>query len=312
MEKNANYALVGFAAMFLFVGLIVFVIWLARFSVTREYDLYDIIFEGPVRGISEGGEVHFNGIKVGDVTRISLDPQNAARVIARVKVTDDVPIKTDSYATLEAQGITGVNYVQITAGTPGRPLLKDVTPRGDVPVLRSQKGALADLLEGGGTVLQRTVEALDRVNRLLSDSNIRAISGTMEDVNAISGEVRARKALIADAQRSLQSIDLAAQRIGVLAESSNTLVNTDAKRALSDLADAATEIKAAANDTRGMISDLKGPTSDFATNGLPQLTEAIGSLQTATDSLNRVVTEAEQSPRAFIGKTPAKEVKVKP
>jgi len=312
MEKNANYALVGFASMILFAGLIVFIIWLARFSVTREYDLYDIIFEGPVRGISEGGEVHFNGIKVGDVTRIALDPANAARVVARIKVTDDVPIRTDSYATLEAQGITGVNYVQITAGTPQRPLLKTTVPRGVVPVIRSQKGTLADLLEGGGTVLQRTVEALDRVNRLLSDSNIRAFSGTMEDVNAITGELRARKALIADAQRTLQSIDLAAQNIGALAESSNTLVNQDAKAALNDLASAAKEIEAAAKDTRGVVSELKGPASDFATTGLPQLTTAIGSLQTATESLNRVLNEAERSPQAFVSKTPAKEVKVKP
>lgn len=312
MEKNANYALVGIASMVLFAGLIVFIIWLARFSLNREYDLYDIIFEGPVRGISEGGEVHFNGIKVGDVTRIALDPANAARVVARVKVTDDVPIRTDSYATLEAQGITGVNYVQITAGTRQRPLLKTVTPRGEVPVIRSQKGTLADLLEGGGTVLQRTVEALDRVNRLLSDSNIRAFSGTMEDVNSITGELRARKAMIADLQRTLQSIDLTAQKIGTLAESSNTMINEDGRRALKDIAAAAEEIKGATQDTRGMISELKGPTAEFANTGLPQLTDAIGSLQTATDSLNRVVNEAQQSPRAFIGKTPAKEVKVEP
>jgi phospholipid/cholesterol/gamma-HCH transport system substrate-binding protein len=312
MEKNANYALVGAISIGLFIGLIVFIFWLAQFRLNREFDLYDIIFEGPVRGISEGGEVHFNGIKVGEVTKIALDPANAARVIARIKVTEDVPIKTDSYATLEAQGITGVNYVQITAGTAGRPLLKDVTPRGDVPVLRSQKGTLADLLEGGGTVLQRAVEALDRVNRLLSDSNLRAFSGTMEDVNALSGELRSRKAMIADLQRTIQSADLATQRIATLAETSNDMLSGDGKRALGDLADAAAEIKATAAETRGMVSELRGPTSEFAQSGLPRLTETISSLQDAADNLNRVVTEAEQSPQAFLGKQRAKEIKVEP
>jgi len=312
MEKNANYALVGIASMVLFAGLVVFIIWLARFSLNREYDHYDVIFQGPVRGISEGGEVHFNGIKVGEVTRIALDPANSARVIARIKVTSDVPIRTDSYATLEAQGITGVNYIQITAGTRNKRLLKGTVARGEIPVIPSQKGALADLLEGGGTVLQRTVEALDRVNRLLSDSNINTLSGAFEDVHALTSEVAQRKAIVADAQHALQSIDLTAQRIGALAESSNQLVNGDAKKTLNDLAGAAEEIRAAAKDTRGMISQLQGPTADFANNGLPQLTSAIGSLQTATESLNRVVTEAEQSPQAFISKTPAKEVKVKP
>ena len=312
MEKNANYALVGIASMVLFAGLIVFVIWLARFSLNKEYDHYDVIFQGPVRGISAGGEVHFNGIKVGDVTRIALDPANTARVIARIKVTSDVPIRTDSYATLDPQGITGVNYVQITAGTRNKPLLKGTVARGEVPVIPSQKGALADLLEGGGTVLQRTVEALDRVNRLLSDNNVRTFSSALEDIHSVTGELAQRRAIIADAQHTLQSIDQTAQRVTVLVDSSNQLVNGDAKKTLGDLAGAAQEIRAAAKDTRTLVSQLQGPSADFATNGLPQLTSAISSLQTATESLNRVVSEAEQSPQAFIGKTPAKEVKVKP
>ncbi|MGZ5947622.1 MAG: MlaD family protein, partial [Caulobacteraceae bacterium] len=179
MERNANYALVGFASLVLFVGLAAFVLWLAQVRFARDFDLYDIVWDGPVRGISQGGEVHFNGIKVGDVQRISLDHENPSLVVARIKVTSDVPIKTDSYATLEAQGITGVNYVQITAGTRTRPLLKQATPHGQIPVIRSQKSALADLLEGGGTVLQRSVEALDRVNRLLSDQNLKTVSGML-------------------------------------------------------------------------------------------------------------------------------------
>ncbi|MEI9891232.1 MAG: hypothetical protein WDN45_12300 [Caulobacteraceae bacterium] len=61
-----------------------------------------------------------------------------------------------------------------------------------------------------------------------------------------------------------------------------------------------------------MLSKLDGPTTDFATNGLPQLTSAIGSLQTATESINRVLNEAERSPGALISKPPAKEIEVKP
>ncbi|MDO8902802.1 MAG: MlaD family protein, partial [Phenylobacterium sp.] len=123
MEKNANYALVGLSTLILFVGLVIFSIWLARVAFARDYDVYDILFQGPVRGLSQGGEVHFNGIKVGEVTDISLDRTNPSRVISRIRVNSDVPIRVDSYATLEPQGITGLNYVQITAGTSTRPLL---------------------------------------------------------------------------------------------------------------------------------------------------------------------------------------------
>src|ERR1700761_6202092 len=156
MEKNANYALVGLSSLILFVGLVIFVVWLARVSFSQEYDLYDIVFDGPVRGLSQGAEVHFNGIKVGEVTKISLDPHDSRLVIARAQVTSDVPIRVDSYATLQPLGITGVNYMDITAGTVSKPLLKDTVPNGHVPVMSGRRDALSDLLAGGGYIVQRS------------------------------------------------------------------------------------------------------------------------------------------------------------
>jgi phospholipid/cholesterol/gamma-HCH transport system substrate-binding protein len=312
MERNANSALVGAVTLFLFMGLVVFVVWLAKLQFNQEYDVYDILFVGPVRGLSEGGEVHFNGIKVGEVTKIALDKSDPNRVIARARVTSDVPIRTDSYATLEPQGITGVNYVQIAAGTPSKPMLKETVKSGEVPVIRSQRSALSDLLEGGGTVLTRTIEALDRINLVLSDDNVATFGAALDDVQAVTAELRERKAIIADAQKALQSIDATAQSIAELSKSTESLVTGDGKRSLSQLADAASELKAAAKDARGMISKLEGPTTDFASTGLPQLSAAIVTLQSAAESLDRLVGDVEQNPRGLVGKAPAKELEVKP
>ena len=312
MERDANYALVGVVSLAIFVGLVAFVVWLAGYSFNRQYDLYDVVFIGPIRGLSEGGEVHFNGIKVGEVTDISLDPKDPNRVIARIRLREGVPVRVDSYATLEPQGITGVNYVQITAGTPSKPLLKATVPDDEVPVIRSQKSALSDLLEGGGTVLQRTVQALDQINELLTDENIRSVSATMHNVEDVTAELKARKAMLADLQRTIQDLERTSASIRQLADSSNNLVNTDGRRTLANLADAAQELKATAQTTQGMIKKLEGPTVDFATNGLPELQAAISSLQRSSDSLNGLVSEVRQSPRSLIGKTPAKEVEVEP
>jgi phospholipid/cholesterol/gamma-HCH transport system substrate-binding protein len=312
MERNANYALVGAASLALFVGLIVFIVWLARIQFAHEYTDYQVLFIGPVRGLSEGGEVHFNGIKVGEVKTIGLDETDPKRVIALVKLLSKVPIRVDSYASLEPQGITGVNYIQITAGTATKPLLKDVTPRGKLPVIQTRSSALSDLLEGSGTVLNATVDALNRVNRILSDDNIKTLTATMHDVQAVTAEARKRKELLADADATIKSIDQTAQSIKQLSDSSNALVNGDGKRTLKEASEAAAEIKAAAVDTRAMVAKLQGPTSDFATTGLPQLTSAIVTLQQAANSLNRLVSEAEQSPRSLVAKPPAKEVEVKP
>lgn len=319
MERNANYALVGLSTLILTVALAVFVVWLARVRINAEYDLYDIVFQGPVRGLNEGGEVHFNGIKVGEVTKIALDKFNPRNVIARVRVTEDVPIRVDSYATLEPQGITGLNYVQITAGTGVRPLLKEADkPRCErlglgrdcIPIIRSQRSAISDLLEGGGTVLTRTIEALDRVNRVLSDQNIKTFSAALSDTQAVTAELRERKAIIADAQAAIQRIEEATTEIAGLSRSTREVVDGDGKRAIKNLADAADEARAAAKDARAMVGRLQGPTTDFATNGLPQVTAAVIQLQTTAESLERLVNEVQSNPTGALGKGKAEEVKV--
>jgi phospholipid/cholesterol/gamma-HCH transport system substrate-binding protein len=312
MEKNANYALVGLSSLILFIGLVIFVVWLARLRINAEYDLYDILFQGPINGLSQGGEVRFNGIKVGEVTKIALDRTNPARVIARARVTSDVPIRIDSYATLEPLGITGVNYVQITAGSSNKPLLKDTVPRGTIPIIRSQRSALSDLLQGGGTVLTRTIEALDRVNRVLSDENIKTFSQALSDTQAVTAELNRRRAIIGDAQKAVQDADAAIQQVNELVKSSQQLVDGDGRRSLKNIADAAEEAKVSAREVRGMIEKLQGPTSDFANNGLPQVTAAVIQLRSAAEALQRLVDDIQSSPTGTLGKAPSEEVKVKP
>lgn len=312
MERNANYTLVGFVSLLMMLGLVVFVVWLGRMQFNRDYDLYDIVFVGPVRGLTQGAEVHFNGIKVGEVTDLKLDRNDPNRVIARTRVGSDVPIRVDSYATLEPQGITFISYVLITAGTPRMPLLKDRTPEGQVPVIRSQSSALSDLLAGGGNLLAKAVEALDRVNRVLADRNVANFSATLEDINVVTAAARENAQVFADAQAALQSLDIAAKDISALSKSGQNLLDGSAKQALADIGATATELKAAAADARATIGGLRGPTTDFATNTLPQLQGAIVGLQSTAESLERLTNEIERNPRSLIAKEPGKEIEVKP
>ncbi len=312
MERRANYALVGSVTLGLFVGLFAFVVWLAGFQFNKHYDIYDVLFIGPVRGISEGGEVHFNGIKVGEVTRLQLDPADPNHVVARIRLVAGVPIRADSLAILEPQGITGVNYIQINGGTPGKPLLKDVTPNGRIPVIQTQRSTLADILAGGGVAVQKAVEALDRANRLLSDDNISAISATLKDVRSVADEARERRAILEDLQKTVQDADKTAQAVTELSQSANKVLNGDGKRAIANLADTAVELKETSHEARDLIARLKGPTADFATNGLPQLSSTIVSLQQTALSLDGLIKDVRQSPGGVIAKPPAKEVKVKP
>ncbi|MDB5483126.1 MAG: Mammalian cell entry related domain protein [Caulobacteraceae bacterium] len=312
MEKTANYFLVGLSCIALFFAATVFVVWLAKVQFTHDFAEYDVRFQGPVRGLSQGGEVRFNGIKVGDVTKIRLDPRDHGYVLARARVSSDVPIKTDSYATLEPQGFTGETYVQITSGAAASPLLRDTASFGETPVLASRKGSLDSLFEGGGTVMSRAVQALDQVNRVLSPTNVAAIGGILSDTHAVTGELRAHKSMIGDAQKAVQDADVAMARLQLLEASGKSLLDGDARRAIVNAGEAAAELKGTAHELRGMISGLDGPTRDFAANGLPRAVAALAEIQTTSETLNRLMKEVQADPRAFITKTPAKQVTVKP
>jgi phospholipid/cholesterol/gamma-HCH transport system substrate-binding protein len=147
---------------------------------------------------------------------------------------------------------------------------------------------------------------------VLSDDNIKEFTGTLDDVHAITTELRQRKQLFADADTALKRIDAAADSITKLSDNANGMMSGDGRRALKNAADAAEQLKGAASDARALLAKLQGPTTDFANNGLPRLTSAVSSLQQTAESLNRLASEIEQSPQSLISKAPAKEVEVKP
>jgi len=312
MERNANYALVGLISTILLIAMIVFVFWLTNFALSTRYDQYDVVFHGPITGLSRGGDVQFNGIKVGEVSDITLDPKDPNLVHATARVRSDTPVRVDSVASLEPQGITGVTFIQITAGTTSKPLLKSVTPFGQPMTLQSKPGTFSDLLSGGGTVMQRAVETLNRINRVLSDENIDRFSTTMESVKQVTSELRARKEIIAHADQAIISLDNAAQQIQGLGKSAQGLIDSDGKPTLTKIGAAADQIASAAANLHQVIDKVKGPAGDFATTGLPQLSNAIASVQAATDNLNRLISEVQRDPRGFINKPTAKQVQVKP
>jgi phospholipid/cholesterol/gamma-HCH transport system substrate-binding protein len=312
MERNANYALVGLISTILLIAMIVFIFWLTNFALSAKYDDYEVVFHGSISGLSRGGDVQFNGIKVGEVSDIQLDAQDPNKVIAKIRVRTDTPVREDSEASLEPVGITGVNDIQITAGTTSKKLLKDVTPQGQPRIIEAKPGSFASLLSGGGTLMQTALDSLNRVNRVLSDQNIQKFDGIMSDVQSVTAELRERKAIIADADKTLLDADQAAVQIRDLAKSSNGLVQGDAKNTIVKLGAAADEIQGAAADVRTIMAKLKGPTSDFATNGLPQLTAAIAELQASLRKIDRLVDDVDRDPQAFVTKPPAKQVEVKP
>ncbi|HEV7689541.1 MAG TPA: MlaD family protein, partial [Hyphomonadaceae bacterium] len=217
METRANYVLIGAFVLIAAAALALFTLYIAGTPLNKDYSTYDVVFEGPVNGLTEGGEVRFNGIKVGEVRRLQLDRTDPNRVIARIVVSAETPVRVDSIAQLNFLGITGVTFIQILAGSPDQPLLvsKDFQ---EPPVIRTERTALDELFQGGQDLLTVTGDTINRLNEALSEENVAHVTKILENVEAVTEKLAKNGGAIDQATNALRSIDKAATSIASAGE----------------------------------------------------------------------------------------------
>ena len=98
METKASHLVIGTFVLLVVAGIFGFVVWLAKLQIDREFAEYHIFFDGAVSGLSVGSDVLFDGIQVGSVQDIRIDPDTLGRVRVHVEVDANTPIRADSVA----------------------------------------------------------------------------------------------------------------------------------------------------------------------------------------------------------------------
>src|SRR5450830_935091 len=114
METRAHHVLIGCFTLLAVAGALLFSLWLARARGDQDLRFYTVVFNEAVSGLSRGSAVQHSGIKVGDVVRLSLDPADPRRVLARIRVDGHIPIRKDTSAALSLTGITGTSVIQLS------------------------------------------------------------------------------------------------------------------------------------------------------------------------------------------------------
>ncbi len=132
METRANYATIGVFTLAVIVACFAFVYWLARYDESGTRKPLRILIPGSVTGLANGSQVLFNGIRIGDVTTLRINPQDPNQVEAMVSVDPNQPIKADTKATVGVQGLTGIASIELRGGTATLPSIFDDT---EIPTL---------------------------------------------------------------------------------------------------------------------------------------------------------------------------------
>src|SRR5208282_1256092 len=216
METRANFILIGAFTLGAVVAAFLFVMWIVGYGATGTHRRYQVIFNGSVSGLSAGATVLFNGLKVGEVTKLGFLEGNPSQVVADIDVTNpSAPINADTKAQLETQGLTGSAIVALIGGEKGGELT------GNPPVIPSLPTAtLADLQTKAGYVL-------DLANKLLVD-NAQPIHQTIENVQTFSMALANNSSGVDAALKGLadlgKTIEPLATRLQALSDDADKLV----------------------------------------------------------------------------------------
>lgn len=191
METRAHYVAIGaFVLAMVFLGFVA-VLYLGSVHLTTHFARYDIYFKGPVTGLSKGAVVEYNGIPVGRVFNLEIDPNNVERIRVTVEIEDKVVIKSDVEANVESNLLSGVSYILLAKGTQGAPPL--VAKPGQLyPVIKSRRSTLASISARGPALLDQLSRIGDHLDDMMNKHNREAFAQILDNTREITGTLAAR------------------------------------------------------------------------------------------------------------------------
>lgn len=308
METKANYVLIGAFTLVISAFLLLFGLWAAKFSSERDWREYLVIFTEPVTGLTEGSSVQYNGIAIGTVETLDLDARDPRRVIARLKVKAETPVKVDTRAKLSITGLTGVPFIQLTGGSPNAPEL--MARNGDeLPVIRTEASALQNIAD----TANRLVARMDEV---LSEENVKRIANTLANIESMTGAVAAQRddlrALVVNAREASEQLSATLKTTNRTVEDVDRELVDKLPGLVAKLDSTLTRLDAAAGGASAVIDENRAAIHSFANDGLAQLGPTLTELRALVRDLRRISDRLEGSPaRYLLGRDAPKEFEPK-
>jgi phospholipid/cholesterol/gamma-HCH transport system substrate-binding protein len=299
METRAHYVAVGAFVLAVIFLAFVAVLWLGRSEFAQDTKRYYIYFRGSVAGLNKGSQVQYNGIPVGRVVDIRVDPDNLEQIQVTVEIdTSIVHIKSDAQAFLESNILNGIATVQIRGGTreaselaprPGRKYAVITAGRTE---LEEVKASLPELVAD----LKAVAHSL---NDLLDEENRKAVSDTLQNVRSITGALVAPSREVADLVNNANKAVVEVKSLFGNIEQSYMEkggLKDQLSQALSDADRLAKNLTDTSRQVQTFIQENRPGIRDFTHNSLNQIGDLVADLQRFVASMSRFAAEIERNP----------------
>jgi len=308
MEPKVNYILVGSFVAFLGAAVLAGILWLGKTDYRGSYDRYLAYMRESVAGLSVNSTVKYRGVDVGRVKAIALSPDDPEEVLLTMEIVRGTPIKTDTVAVLETQGLTGLATVNLTGGSR------------DAPSLQAQEGQVYPVIKTGPSLFFRLDEAVSRLlseeglaqllvdldtaakgaAKVLDEENRVLLKKTIKDLADVAQTVAAHKTQI---EQSLDGAARSADNLVKLTASLNAQVPTllaGINKSVVALGTATDELARTSKTVGTVVNEARPELQQFTRRTLPEAGSLVTELRQLTSTLTRVARDFEREPSSLV------------
>jgi len=308
MEPKVNYVLVGLFVALLGTTVLAGILWLGKTDYRGVYDRYVAYMRESVAGLSVNSTVKYRGVDVGRVKDIALNPDNPEEVQLTLDIARGTPIKTDTIAILETQGLTGLATINLTGGSREAPPLQALEGL-QYPVIRTGPSlffrldeAISRLLSEKG--LTKLLADLDMTAKgaaeVLDEENRTALKRTIEAISEVAQTIAAHKAQIEQGLNgAAQSADNLAKVTASLNEQVPVLL-ARINRSAAALGTLTEELAQTSKAVGAVVKETGGELQQFSRQTLPETGLLVTELRQLASTLTRVARDLEREPNSLV------------
>lgn len=301
MEGRVNYTVVGIFIIVLMVFFFLAVFWMSTVDHGKQYRTYWVFVHEDVTGLSAESPVRFNGVKVGYVQSIRLDNKNLKLVKLVLRIEPDVLITTGTHAILNAQGVTGVVYVNLKANSEvGTPLL--ATAGNPFPIIPSRPSLLVQLSSVLPEMTKDIQNLASSVTQVLDTQNRDSIRESLKNIATLTKTLADNSVAFTETIKSLDgtlaNVSEASNHFPSMMQQMNKTLNSVDQLSI-QMAQTSKEIGSTMKSGQLVINN-------FSDQVMPSAQQALSNLSIATVHMQQLTHELERNPSMLVrGKVPS-------
>jgi phospholipid/cholesterol/gamma-HCH transport system substrate-binding protein len=314
METKANYFIV--AVFTLVVALLAagFFYWIGRYGDQRETSTLEIRVPGSVTGLAVKSPVFFNGLKVGNVTRLFIDQSNPEAVIVQTEIVSTTPITRSTVATLAFEILAGAARIELTGGKSYEPkLLEEAAKEDTVARVDIDPSSLKTLVQTAQDWIERVDKATDVTEKYIKQTrgpllesvqNAKAFSETLasstETIDEYGRRAQKLESTMHDAREVISRVNRASSKIDDTLRKADKQLSGDKDSIVGEIRTKLEDYRKQATELNARLQAIAGNLGNLTGEKLRNAQRVISESRRAVEGIERGVSTFQDDPQKML------------